>query len=219
MIFIRTYTIRRAGGDELYHHGVKGQKHGVRRYQNEDGSLTPEGRLRYLDSPTGTNSVEIRRESDKGSGNVSAHGTAPVTAKASSAGNKAAIDPDTAERIRQEKNDSDNGWERGTTYATDLLRKAGYKHDASKGDFHEVVGGIVDDTIINLQRRHSDRSIHEYLMSEYDLDKDSASLLLSCSKKAFEKYPKKVEDVSYTRIIEDLTEKGPKYRMEEHHVG
>ena len=34
-------------GDELYHHGVKGQKWGVRRYQNEDGSLTAEGRSRY----------------------------------------------------------------------------------------------------------------------------------------------------------------------------
>lgn len=33
--------------DELYHHGVKGQKLGVRRYQNEDGSLTDAGRRRY----------------------------------------------------------------------------------------------------------------------------------------------------------------------------
>ena len=32
---------------ELYHHGVKGQKWGVRRYQYADGSLTPEGRKRY----------------------------------------------------------------------------------------------------------------------------------------------------------------------------
>ena len=28
---------------ELYHHGIKGQKWGVRRYQNPDGSLTAEG--------------------------------------------------------------------------------------------------------------------------------------------------------------------------------
>ena len=32
----------------LAHHGVKGQKWGVRRYQNADGTLTAEGRARYL---------------------------------------------------------------------------------------------------------------------------------------------------------------------------
>ena len=31
---------------ELYHHGIKGQKWGVRRFQNPDGSLTPAGRKR-----------------------------------------------------------------------------------------------------------------------------------------------------------------------------
>ena len=32
---------------ELYHHGIKGQKWGVRRFQNKDGSLTPAGKKRY----------------------------------------------------------------------------------------------------------------------------------------------------------------------------
>ena len=33
--------------DYLEHHGILGQKWGIRRYQNDDGSLTPEGRKRY----------------------------------------------------------------------------------------------------------------------------------------------------------------------------
>lgn len=31
----------------LCHHGIKGQKWGVRRYQYEDGTLTPEGKIHY----------------------------------------------------------------------------------------------------------------------------------------------------------------------------
>lgn len=32
--------------NELYHYGIKGQKWGVRRYQNKDGTLTPKGKKR-----------------------------------------------------------------------------------------------------------------------------------------------------------------------------
>ena len=32
---------------ELYHHGIKGMKWGVRRYQNPDGTLTSKGQARY----------------------------------------------------------------------------------------------------------------------------------------------------------------------------
>ena len=35
--------------NELNHHGIKGQKWGRRRYQNQDGSLTPAGKQRYGD--------------------------------------------------------------------------------------------------------------------------------------------------------------------------
>ena len=35
--------------NELYHHGIKGMKWGIRRYQNKDGSLTKAGELRYYE--------------------------------------------------------------------------------------------------------------------------------------------------------------------------
>lgn len=37
--------------DTLYHHGIKGQRWGVRRFQNRDGSLTSKGRVRYDTGP------------------------------------------------------------------------------------------------------------------------------------------------------------------------
>ncbi len=33
--------------NELYHHGIRGMKWGIRRYQNKDGSLTSAGKNRY----------------------------------------------------------------------------------------------------------------------------------------------------------------------------
>ncbi len=43
--------------DELYHHGIKGQRWGIRRYQNEDGTLTADGKIRY-----GGNSRSIQKD-------------------------------------------------------------------------------------------------------------------------------------------------------------
>lgn len=38
--------------DELQHHGIIGQKWGVRRYQNKDGSLTAAGKKRAKNAPS-----------------------------------------------------------------------------------------------------------------------------------------------------------------------
>lgn len=48
--------------NELYHHGIKGQRWGVRRYQNADGSLTPLGEKRYYEILKNSNLNTGRKE-------------------------------------------------------------------------------------------------------------------------------------------------------------
>lgn len=45
--------------EELYHHGIKGMKWGVRRYQNKDGSLTAKGRKRYSEDAESLSDSEL----------------------------------------------------------------------------------------------------------------------------------------------------------------
>lgn len=40
--------------NELCHHGIKGMKWGIRRFQRKDGSLTPAGKKRYSDDDSKT---------------------------------------------------------------------------------------------------------------------------------------------------------------------
>ena len=52
MLYENTYYgISGLGDDILSHHGIKGQKWGIRRFQYGDGLLTPAGRARYNVGP------------------------------------------------------------------------------------------------------------------------------------------------------------------------
>jgi hypothetical protein len=50
---------------ELYHHGIKGQKWGIRRYQNDDGTLTQAGHQRYHDDNGKTSDNNIKKKNNR----------------------------------------------------------------------------------------------------------------------------------------------------------
>lgn len=53
--------------DYIAHHGIKGQRWGVRRYQNKDGSYTEAGKKRYTNSNSSTSSNSKKSSSTSSS--------------------------------------------------------------------------------------------------------------------------------------------------------
>lgn len=81
---------------DLRHHGIKGQKWGVRRFQNKDGSLTPAGRKRYGDSD-----IDYKSTLDK----VNSAGKIVEEVKKYSDSAQKSNDPNMERRIRKSINE------------------------------------------------------------------------------------------------------------------
>ena len=66
---------------ELYHHGIKGQKWGVRRFQNLDRSYTAAGKKRYAEKSSGRNGMsDSTKKKLKTAGKVAAVAAGTVLA-------------------------------------------------------------------------------------------------------------------------------------------
>lgn len=67
-------------GPELYHHGIKGMRWGVRRFQRKDGSLTPAGKKRYSDDDSKAEQSSKKKGLTSNQKKAIAIGTAVVAA-------------------------------------------------------------------------------------------------------------------------------------------
>lgn len=67
---MRYYIGEMPVSDDLYHHGIKGQKWGVRRYQNLDRTLTAAGKARYAAQKTGQALAKAGKAVGRGVGKV-----------------------------------------------------------------------------------------------------------------------------------------------------
>ena len=68
--------------DELCHHGIKGQRWGVRRFQKKDGSLTPAGKERYAYDSDSNKKQDVKKNAIFTKRNIAIGATAATAALA-----------------------------------------------------------------------------------------------------------------------------------------
>ena len=151
----------------LAHYGIKGQKHGVRRYQNEDGTLTAEGKERYGGMTNyGANESRglIRRSAENSHqmGRTFAEWREgrhkKNLAKAERKGNERKIEKYRSKRDAQSAANADlKAYRDHSNTAKLLLRSAAYEHARARGTGR--LGSLVEagTPIGGLLRMHRDK--------------------------------------------------------------
>lgn len=133
---------------ELYHHGIKGQKWGVRRFQSKDGSLTNAGKKRYSNK-------EIRQDRDAIRTELASHGGSNLTGDAKKAYyENQKIEKRILHLLDKYEFDQDDGG----GGKTDADRKAGQEYMELSEKYH------YNDDIISIERN---KQVTQKLVEKY----------------------------------------------------
>lgn len=171
---VSKYVITSNGGfismDELYHHGIKGQRWGIRRYQNPDGTLTEKGKKRYLNPDGSLNKKGQKKFGDTVKGLQIKKKAKDMTDEELDYAITRARKEDEYNRLRPET----TGKKKKSSELVDQVVKPA-AIDAGK----KLVKQVMDKAIDKLTAGHVDPDSYDYLKKYYDklkLKKDIADL-------------------------------------------
>lgn len=190
-----------AASDFIAHHGIKGQKWGVRRYQNSDGSLTEAGRKHYSKGIAGA--IKRKRE------NALLRDTMAISSnkkKRDKAFDEWTKDFDDAEKAENKYSKLSSAEDKAVSKAERYSRSKDKNDDVEKDLWSDAAKKGNDaekywDDVVEKAQSKSDSSWKKV----EDLDNESKKLNETYKKKA-DKYIKKYGEVEYDKLPKNGTE-------------
>ena len=135
----------------IYHHGILGMKWGIRRYQNEDGSLTTAGKIRY--------GADVAKAGIKGFGKTvgGIFKKGFKTVKNATVDTAREIKNKTKEELKKEEDNYDKQYDEARRSKRDEMLRDAKENGKFDIDFIEEIQNDYDDT--NLSKEEEDREV------------------------------------------------------------